>query len=188
MKLRSLMFSLLVGLLFIGFTSCNDDPEEEPEEELITNMNLIFTPISGGDALTFTFEDLDGQDGGNAPIITGATLTASTSYSVFIELFNEAETPTKNIGDEVAEEADEHQFFFQVSGSLNLSVAYSDTDNQGNPIGIETLMTTGDPSSGTLNVTLRHEPNKNAENVSAGDISNAGGSTDIEADFDVRIE
>jgi hypothetical protein len=71
---------------------------------------------------------------------------------------------------------------------LNLSVAYSDTDNQGNPIGIETLMTTGDPSSGTLNVTLRHEPDKNAENVSAGDISNAGGSTDIEADFDVRIE
>lgn len=188
MKLRSLILSLLIGLLFIGFTSCNDDPEDEPEEELITNMNLIFTPISGGDALTFTFEDLDGQDGGNAPVITGATLAANTSYSVFIELFNETETPAENIGDEVAEEADEHQFFFQVSGGLNLSFAYSDSDSDGNPIGIETLMTTGDPSSGNLRVTLRHEPDKNAENVSIGDITNAGGSTDVEADFDVRIE
>jgi hypothetical protein len=138
--------------------------------------------------LTFTCEDLDGQDGGNAPVITGATLTPHPSSSVFIELFNETETPAETIGDEVAEEADEHQFFFQVSGGLNLSFAYSDTDSDGNPIGIETLMTTGDPSSGTLRVTLRHEPDKNAENVSAGDITNAGGSTDVEADFDVRIE
>ena len=33
---------------------------------------------------------------------------------------------------------------------------------------------------GQFTVTLRHEPDKSAQGVSAGDITNAGGETDIE--------
>jgi len=37
-------------------------------------------------------------------------------------------------------------------------------------------------------VTLRHQPDKGAIGVSDGDITNAGGETDIEVLFDVIIE
>ena len=42
--------------------------------------------------------------------------------------------------------------------------------------------------SGTITVTLRHEPNKDAAGVSSGDIANAGGETDIEVTFNVEIQ
>ena len=35
---------------------------------------------------------------------------------------------------------------------------------------------------------LRHEPDKSAAGVSSGDITNAGGETDIEVSFNVIIE
>jgi len=35
---------------------------------------------------------------------------------------------------------------------------------------------------------LRHQPNKSGDNVASGDITNAGGETDIEVTFDVTIE
>lgn len=187
MKMKYLMFaSLLAGALFV--TSCdNDDPEPESEEEVITTLTMTFSPVSGGSDVVFQFQDPDG-DGGNAPTITNGTLAANTGYSVSIGLLNESEDPAEDIGEEVAEEADEHQFFFQVTNGLNLSFAYSDVDSEGNPIGLETLFTAGDPSTGTLRVILRHEPDKNATDVSIGDITNAGGETDIEVDFDVTIQ
>ena len=37
-------------------------------------------------------------------------------------------------------------------------------------------------------MTLRHEPAKDASGVAAGDITNAGGETDIEVTFDVTVE
>ena len=37
-------------------------------------------------------------------------------------------------------------------------------------------------------ITLRHEPAKTATGVSGGDITNAGGETDIEVVFDVTVE
>jgi len=188
MKLRSLMFTLLVGLLFVGFTSCDDDePVEENEEEVITTMTVTLTPVNGGDAVTLNFLDLDG-DGGNAPTISGGSLAANTSYNTTIDLLNESEDPAESITEEVEEEADEHQFFFQVTGGLNLSFSYSDADSDGNPIGLETLMVTGDASSGSLRVTLRHEPDKNGTDVKIGDITNAGGETDIEVDYPITIQ
>jgi hypothetical protein len=35
---------------------------------------------------------------------------------------------------------------------------------------------------------LRHEPNKDALNVASGEITNAGGETDIEVSFPVTIK
>ena len=176
----------LLAVLFLAFSSCkDDDPVEEPDEEVITNLNFVLTPTSGS-AVTMTFEDLDG-DGGNAPTIVGGTLQANTVYTGAITLSNESETPAEDITEEIAEEDEEHQFFFAVSG-VNATVAYTDADADGNPIGLATTITTGDASSGTMTVTLRHEPAKGADGVAGGDISNAGGETDIEVTFDVTIQ
>ncbi len=175
-------------VLLLSLAACSDDvddPEIENEEELITSLYLTLTDQSGG-AYAFTFYDLDG-DGGDAPVMTTAPLPANSTFTASIELLNEAEDPAEVITEEIEEEDDEHQFFYIVSGA-NLTVSYDDEDDNGNPIGIKTNMTSGDVSTGTLQVILRHEPAKDAAGVSDGQIANAGGESDIEVSFPIVIQ
>jgi|TARA_B110000908_G_C10256217_1_gene455662 hypothetical protein len=188
MKINFLLVMGVCSLLFI--TSCKKDEPEDPiipnEEEVITTLNLTLTPDVGGTPVLLTFQDLDG-DGGNPPTITGGTLDTSANYTCSLELLNELEIPAGDISQEVQEEAEEHQFFFHTSVS-GLNIAYDDMDANGNPIGLSTIVTTNEVSSGTITVTLRHLPNKDASGVSTGDITNAGGETDIEVTFDVEVQ
>ncbi|MEZ4740725.1 MAG: type 1 periplasmic binding fold superfamily protein [Flavobacteriales bacterium] len=131
------------------------------------------------------FTDVDGA-GGNAPVYLIDSLDASTSYIVETILLNETTTPVDTISNEVRDEGTAHQFFYTVSG-LDLSVAYGDTDANGRPIGLLTTMSSGTAGSGTLLVTLRHEPDKSAAGVAAGDITNAGGETDVEVSFPLVV-
>lgn len=185
MKKYTLAFSLIA--ISILMTSCDkDDPIIPNEEELITTLNYTLTPDGGGDAITLSFQDLDG-DGPDAPTLTGANLLANQTYTGELDLLNESESPAESITDEIREEDDEHQFFFQ-STVAGLSVAYADMDADGNPVGLSSTLTTGDAGSGNLTIILRHEPVKSAENVSSGDITNADGETDIEVTFAVEVQ
>lgn len=184
--MRKQIFAMAAIGLFT-LTGCEDDNEPDPvnEEELITTVNLIFTDPAGA-ATTFTFYDIDAE-GPQAPIITNDTLDANVAYTLAIEFVNETETPPEQITEEVHEEGDEHQIFFMPSQGLNLTVNYNDTDIDGRPIGLLNTANAGATSNGTLRVVLRHEPSKAAANVAAGDITNAGGETDIEVEFEVVI-
>lgn len=177
----------LISALFIGTACEDDDPEIPNPEELITTLRMQLTPTAGGAAVTLEFRDLDGE-GGNDPTITDGTLAANTTYTGSLELLNESETPVEIITEEIEEEDEEHQFFFSIGGGLDLTVAYDDADSDGNPLGVSTIVTTGAASSGTLTVVLRHEPAKDASGVRDGDITNAGGETDIEVEFPVMVQ
>ncbi len=133
-----------------------------------------------------SFMDLDG-DGGNPPTITGGSLIVNTNYSGAITLLNELETPTADISLEIEEEGAEHQFFFETTVE-GLKVEYGDADVNGQPIGLSTTISTEEAGSGVLKITLRHQPDKNASGVSEGDISNAGGETDLEVTFNVEVQ
>ena len=184
MKKTNLLF-LLGFILCLASWSCDDDdPVIENEEEVITTV--IYTLNSSAGAATFTFVDLDG-DGAMEPSIINGTLAANTTYSGSLEFLNQSETPAEDITEEVAEEDDEHQVFY-ASTVAGLSVAYNDADDDNNPLGLATTLTTGDAGTGTMTITLRHEPNKSAAGVSDGDIANAGGETDIEVTFDVVVQ
>lgn len=180
----SLKSTLVAGIMVSMLLSCSsddDNPVAVDEEEVITTMNVTLTSTSG--TVTLQSQDLDG-DGPNAPVIdVSGNLTANTTYSGSIELLNETETPAEDITEEVAEEDEEHQFFFTTSGSLT-SVAYDDVDGNGNPVGISFELTTGDAGSGTLQITLRHEPKKPND----GSLADAGGETDIAQNFTVTVE
>jgi len=187
MKLTHKLLLALFAVLFLTMTSCkDDDPIVDPPEEVITDLVYTLSPLSG-DPVTLSFSDPDG-DGGNAPTISGGTLSANTTYTGSIVLTNASETPAEDITAEIQEEDEEHQFFFSASSGLNATVAYGDQDADGNPVGLSSTVTTGDASSGTMTVTLRHEPNKNGTDVASGDITNAGGETDIEVTFDITIQ
>ncbi|MFT5104345.1 MAG: hypothetical protein ACI89M_000880 [Chitinophagales bacterium] len=182
--MRLLQLTLILSILFLA--SCEKDPVIPNEEELITTLNFELIPIGGGATVSFTFQDLDG-DGGDAPIISGGILSANESYVGTLVLLNETENPADNISLEVEEEGDEHQFFFQSTLS-DVSVAYNDQDVNGNPIGLSSTLTTANVGTGSLTITLRHEPNKFASGVSNGALSNAGGETDIEVTFPFDVQ
>lgn len=177
----------MIFMFSIIFTACDkDDPIVENEEELITTVNFTLTSVTGGSDVELTFTDLDG-DGDGDPVISGGTLQANTVYSGRLELLNELESPAEDITEEIREEDEEHQFFFATTVN-GLTVTYGDQDEDANPIGLATSVATGAAGSGTLTVTLRHEPSKDAEGVSDGDITNAGGDTDIQVTFPIDVQ
>ncbi len=188
MKINNLFLTFLLAAFVI--TSCDKDEPEDPvipnEEEVITTLLLTLVPQDGGDSLVFSFRDLDG-DGGDAPVFVTPPLDSNTVYIGSLELKNEISMPAEDITEEIVEEAEEHQFFFQ-SAVPGLSVAYDDLDANQNPIGLSTIITTDGIADGTLKIILRHEPDKDAAGVSEGDITNAGGETDIDVVFDVQVQ
>lgn len=184
---KSLVFVVLAVFIAIFFTACKkDDPIIPNEEELISTLKYTLTSIDGEENIVLTFQDLDG-DGGSEPIIIGGTLFANQSYTGTLALLNEVESPIVSISDEVAEEAEEHQFFFQTD-LTDVVISYADQDSQGDPIGLKTVLTTGGVASGSLTIILRHELDKTAAGVSNGDITNAGGETDIEVTFPIDVQ
>lgn len=178
----------LVLVAGIVSTSCSNDDDNTPEvvneEEVITTVTLTLTPAGGGANIVLQSEDLDGE-GPNAPIVTvSGNLQANTTYSGVVVFANETVSPPDNITLEVIEEAEEHQVFYITSGGLNLTASYSDTDSNGNPLGVAITLETGAASSGQLNVVLRHEPNKPND----GTLADAGGESDVDVSFSVTIE
>jgi len=185
MKTINFLFSM--SFLSLLITSCSGDdnnPEPVNEEEVITTMTVTLTPQEGGAAITLQSQDLDG-DGPNAPVVTvSGNLASNTSYDGTIVLLNETETPAEDITEEVAEEAEDHQFFFNVAGGLDATASYEDLDGDGNPLGIEFTLSAGGAGNGTLTITLRHEPKKPND----GSLADAGGETDIAQTFDLSVE
>ena len=180
-------FLYILPLFVLTLVSCDpDDPDDVNEEEVITTLTYSLQPTAGGAAVEFSFVDIDG-DGGMDPVITSGSLAANTEYNGSITLLNETEDPAEDITEEVQEEDDEHQLFYVVSRA-DATVTYLDQDGDGNPLGVLTRLTTGAAGQGSLTVILRHEPDKTAEGVAAGDPTNAGGETDIEVTFNLDIQ
>jgi hypothetical protein len=175
------------------FISCSNENDATPvnEEELITTITAVFTPEGGGLAVTLNSRDLDG-DGPNAPVITiSGPFAQNTTYNGIVTFTNESVSPAEDITAEIVAEAEDHQIFYQTTGSLPdfiYSTTAENVDANGKPIGLETVFTTTTAATGVLKISLIHLPNKTAAGVAAGDPTNAGGNTDATEEFTVRVE
>jgi hypothetical protein len=182
--------TLLVATMLLS--GCDkDDPEPVNEEELVTTVALSFQRLDDngnptGDAQVFRWKDMDG-DGPNAPVIDQISLAANAKYLLTLQFLNESENPVEDVTEEIEAEKDDHQLFFQPAPASLMTIIYADTDNNGTPVGLRNAVSTTAAGSGTLKVTLIHEPVKTAPGVAAGNIANAGGETDIEVEFPVTI-
>jgi len=175
---------LLSATALLAFSCSNDDNGPVNEEEVITTVTTTLT--GGGQVITLTSRDLDG-DGPNAPTVTvSGNLTANTTYAGEVSFLNETVSPADDITVEVEEEGVDHQIFYQLPAALG-TVTYTDLDLNGKPIGLAFTLTTGNAGTGNLKVTLRHLPNKSATGVAAGDITNAGGATDALVTYPVTV-
>ena len=171
----------LLALPFLYF-SCSDDddnsiPEPINEEEVITTLNVYVNEI-----LAMSSTDADG-DGPLDPVATDGVLAVSTTYDVRLEFLNELEETPEDITEEIEEEDLDHQVFYSVGGDLNVGVEYANFDTDGNPLGTQVTLTTNEAGSGTITITLIHEPMKPNDGLDS-----AGGSTDIEVTFNVTVE
>ena len=176
-----------VFMLATMFSSCDPvEPEIENEEELITTVTVTFTPLVGN-AVVFKSMDLDGEGGLDAILTTGP-LATNSYYEVEVELLNESVNPSINMTEEIAAESESHQIFLVLSGGVEWIFNYLDVDGGGLPLGIQSQVTTLEPGSGTLTLTLRHNPIKSALNVASGDITHADGATDVFVAFDLVIQ
>ncbi|WP_323756745.1 hypothetical protein [Roseivirga sp.] len=187
---RIKLYYLAVFAALLTTTACgSDDPEPVNQEELITTLRVTFTGTgpNEGETVVATFTDLDGT-GGDDPVITNPVeLTANGTYDVSVVFLNEAESPAQNITLEVNAESDEHQVFF-VANNINFTYQYGDEDVNEQPIGLTGSVLVGAAGTGTLQVLLIHEPDKDASGVSTGSPTNAGGETDISVTFNVSIQ
>jgi hypothetical protein len=192
-KSKHLKISAIALIAALTFSSCNNDDDDSipvNEEELITTVTAIYTPVDGGTVVTLQYKDLDGE-GANAPLITVSSAFAKNkTYNGTVTFKNESVNPAEDITLEIVEEGVDHQLFYQTTGTLNAftyGTASSNFDKNGKPVGLQSIFTTTEAASGNITITLRHEPNKSAANVSAGDITNAGGSTDAEVSFPISV-
>ncbi len=162
-------------------------PPAVNEEEVITTLILTFTDQeNAGNVYELRFADPDGA-GGNDPMFTNDPIPSNRAYNVALRLLNESVTPAVELTAEITSEGIDHQFFFQQNGTTPV-ISYADADANGRPIGLVNNAYTTTAGVGTLTVTLRHMPDKAASGVSDGDITNAGGDTDIEVAFPVTVE
>lgn len=180
LKLTGAFFALLMASTVLLTTGCEKDKDNEPdnEQELITTVTLTFTPTTGS-TITATAKDLDG-DGGNAPTIQPVNLKANTDYTLTVEFADESKSPTEDITEEVQEESNEHLVCLVGSGAMP-NPAIQDKDDAGKDLGLSSKFKTGAAGTGTLKITLKHEPDKNSANACST------GETDVEQTFNVTI-
>lgn len=203
-SLSSLAF-LLLAFLFIQ--ACGtDDPAVENEVELINEVHLKFTPIGGGNEIEWVWKV---EEGVSTPEVITAALAANTEYDMLVEFYgmhdhdhdhdhsklrlnladgeddhDHGDEEMSNITAEIREESAEHQIFYQINPASLLSVEYEDQDVDGRPIGLICHITTGDAGTGSFQLIMRHDLNKAASGVAEGDITNAGGATDVDVTFE----
>jgi hypothetical protein len=186
LTLKFWMLTLVMGSLLFT-TGCKDDPAPVNPEELITTVKLTLTDVGTLTEYVFVWRDLDG-DGGLPPSISiPASLPANTTFAGVIEFLNELETLVKDITEEVIDEGDEHQVFYQVTPALfPMTIIYSPLDeldvNDKN-IGIKSVVVTGDAQAGgSLRIVLKHEPSKSPQRA-IDNPDGAGGETDVDIVF-----
>ena len=194
-KLNYLLYAVLT--LFI-FTACEEDeaaPEEENEVEVFTDVKLVFTPTGGGAAVEAAAQDPDGAGVQELQVLGAINLAANTEYLLSMMIENCLEDPCEDMNEEIAEEAEEHQFFFAFTndaftspvGNGNMDNAsdpinYIGFDGNGNPVGLNTNWTTGSASTGTFTVQLQHQPD-----VKTATSGSTDGDTDFSLTFNLNI-
>lgn len=199
LKKYSLYALLAAGVLFTGCDNDDDAPEPENELEVITDVKLVFTnDADATDVVEARAQDPDGEGVEELQILDEIDLDVDKTYTLTFEIFNNLETPGEDIGKEIEEEDDEHQFFFSFStdafsnptGNGNIDTAsdpvdYKDADDNGNPVGLSTTWATSSTplSGGSFTVRLQHQPEVKTATSGA-----TVGDTDFDLEFVLNIQ
>ncbi len=174
-------FTLPVAVLMLSACDSVEPTYTGPgEEELITRVTLRLE--SDGQVYTATASDPDGDGAGFE--IEELVLPVDAVLEGTIDVADDVNGEV--ISDEVAEEAEEHQFFYLPEGGVvgRIEVEATDTDANGLPVGLHytVRVSAGAAGTGVLRVILSHYDDEPKDGV------NRSGETDIDLAFPVRIQ
>lgn len=183
MKRIKLSFYLPVTLLLVSLAACSDDPETTNEEEVITTVTVTLkTSPTDLNPVVLSWDDANLNaivDEGE--ITSSGALVIDEAYTASISLLNQ----DADVTEEIEEEAKDHIFCFE-SDDVDITFSGFDTDSNGQRLGLTSTWTTGDASTGTVNIKLRHQPGfKTGDCPLPGDP--APGETDVDITFDLEI-
>jgi hypothetical protein len=180
-------FALL--LLTFALFSCKKDPEKTKESDVITSVEVKLYDSILHTTTSYFFKDADGP-GGATPSIDTIVTNKNTAYGAELNLLNETQNPVFVVTNEIIADKEDHQFFYKSTPALMWqNIQYLDFDANTQPIGLHFSFNTQSTSTtGTFNLILRLLPNKSGLNVSSGDITNAGGESEVEIDFPVKVQ
>ena len=166
----------------------------------LRDVTLVFTNTADvNDVVTASAQDPDGTGIQELQILGAITLAADTEYTLTYEILNALDpADIENIGDEILEEDNEHQFFFSFTenvfanptGNGNIDAAadpinYNDADENGNPVGLSSTWTTSSTASSgaSFTVRLQHQPDVKTATSGSND-----GDTDFALTFALNIK
>jgi hypothetical protein len=192
--IKSLLMSVgIVASLLI--VSCEDNaPEAFNDEETITKVGLIFSPIDEGAPVVINAIDPDGDGPADIAADGVIKLRKNVRYELFISFEN---TITSiDITEEVKEEAEEHMIFFSFTegiftnpgGNGNIDgrsdpVNYLDKDDSDLPLGLITSWLTADAKTGDFTIVLKHQPGIKSLTSKSSD-----GETDVSVTWSLEVE
>jgi len=165
------------------FTACKrddddpDDPHNQNEEELITTVEIHLMGDDGSLAKAY-WRDADGP-GGNDPEIDTLHLDTNLTYTGMIEFLDESGDEIHDITHEIEEEGSEHIVCYDETID-ELSITRTDSDGV-YEIGLTSDWVTSNASSGTVSISLKHQPDLK-------DGTCAPGETDVEVIFPIVID
>lgn len=179
MNVTTIIKPLVIIAVFSSLLiSCDpSNPNNPNDQEIITSV--VITATEGPNTYQFAYTDPDGN-GGNIPTIDTIFLSPLKIYEVSIQLIDETKTPDDTLTNAILAEAEDHQFFYNISGA-NLTNTYNDADVNALPIGLVVTWTTGSASIGNLVLTLKHQPGIKDGLITTGE-------TDIEISFPISIQ
>ena len=194
--------ALLLPVALVGCPDIETPDQEGNEQEVITTVELTFTPAAGA-ALVFTHADPE-RDG--APVIDPIVLPVG-AYTLGVRFLNELEDPAEDITEEVNEENDEHQVLVYGSGveseatgdnaAALATVSYDDEDANGLPVGLVHTVDATTAGTAELQLMLRHLPPENdtaakvasiAADFASGGSTGIGGEVDADVTFPLTVQ
>jgi hypothetical protein len=193
-------FRSVVGLLVLVASACVPQGAHEQDNEVISRVELMFTPVGGGDPVIFAFSDPDG-DGGASGMAEPIELTAGMQYTLELRFLNDLADPVEDLTEEVRAEAEDH-FVFVLGDVPGLMHAYDDLESDYGPqiagddlpVGLINTITATTAGTGTLRIMLRHVPELNGQPQKTGDLPQRlvdgellPGSADVDVSFELTV-
>lgn len=184
--------------------------DHDHENEVISRIELAFTPAGGGAPLVFSFDDPDG-DGGISGTSERVALALGAEYSLALRFRNTLAEPPEDLTEEIEAESEEHLVLLlgDLSGpassspSALLDQSYADRESDYGPnavgddlpVGLLHTVTAARAGSGKLRVMLRHLPPINQQPQKTGELPaelaagrDLPGSVDVDVSFDLVVE
>ncbi len=167
----SKLFMTALAVALVGFSACKKEEVDEQE-----NLNVLKIKIG---TTTFTWSDTDGA-GGKAPVIDTIRLTPNGSFASEITIQDGSVSPVKDFTPEIITEKNDHLFVYKPTG--NLTVTDLSKDGNSKNFGQTATVKTTSAGNGTLQIILKHLPDKSASDPSTT------GETDLDVVFPVIIK